>query len=154
VDRLEGQRLRWFGWEYQVNRNGEPLAALDLAALRARGSFELGGELFSFRPDGRLGGAFVLEHGGRVLARAERERLLPVQYRVNLGDRLLSLRPRVPTRRYRLLHGDRQVGEIRPRGFLSRSFTAEFSEALSPASEVFVLALVLLRWRQRARSSS
>jgi len=153
MDRLEGQRLRWFAWDYQVTRAGEQLTVLDLAALRSRGAFELGGERYGFRRAGGLLGAYVLVHGGRVIARAERERLLPPLYRVYAGDRLLHLAPRLPTRSYRLLHGSRPVGEVRPTSVFSRSFVAEFQEELPLPAEVFVLAVVLLRWRARVRSS-
>jgi hypothetical protein len=154
MHRLEGERLRWFSWDYRISRGGEPLTLLDLEVIRSRGAFELAGERYGFRRTGRFVGAYVLVHRGRVIARAERERLLPPVYRVYAGDRVLQLRQRLPGRRFQVLHGTRAVGQVRPRSLFSRSFVAEFGEELPLPVEVFILAVVLIRWRHRARASS
>lgn len=93
-----------------------------------------------------------MEHDERVIARAERTRFMPIEYRVVAADRQLHLKPRLPGRTYLVVHGDRTIAEVRRRGLLSRAFTAEFEEPLAPEAEIFILALVLIRWRARARA--
>lgn len=150
MERLEGEPLQWLSRDYVVRRDGQELTVIDMK-FRRRGEFVLDGERYCFRREGPLARSYVLEHADRVVARAVRTRLIPTQYRITAADRQLVLEPRLPGRSYRLLHGDRRIGEVRRRRLLfSRAFVAEFSETLAPETEVFILALVLLRWRARA----
>jgi len=152
VELLEGEPLHWFSRDYRVRRGSEELTLIDMM-FWVRGEFALGGEQYRFRREGLLAPSYVLEHGERVIARAERTRIMPTQYRVTVEDRQLYLKPRLPGRTYLLVHGDRTIGEIRRRRLLfSRAFTAEFREPLALEAEVFIVALVLLRWRARARA--
>lgn len=154
MERLEGKRVRWLAWDYQVMRGSELVTSIDVAAVRSRSEFELAGERYALRPEGTLSGSYVLELAGRTVARAERERILPVQYRITAGDRQLYLKPRLPTMTYLVQHGDRTIGQVKRRGLFFRAFAAEFQEPLPLATEIFVIALVLLRWRRRMRASS
>jgi len=153
VERLEGERLRWLGQDYRVRRGTDEITLIDLAALRSRGEFLLEDERYGFRPAGVMSGDYQLELSGRVVARAERTRLLPVEYRITAGDRQLYLKRRLPTRTYRIYHGDRVIGEVKRRSLFSRAFVAEFRETLPLATEIFVVTLVLLRWRKQSRAA-
>jgi len=151
---LEGEPLAWPSHDYRVRRGSEEIALIDLAALRSRGEFLLDGESYEFRPAGVMSGDYQLEQAGRVIARAERTRLLPAEYRITAGDRQLYLKRRLPTRTYRLYHGDRVVGEVRRRRiFFSRAFLADFQEILPLPAEIFIVAIVLLRWRKQSRAA-
>lgn len=81
MDRLEGKRVRWLAWDYQVMRGAEELTLIDMAAVRSRSEFVLEGVRYALRPAGALSGTYLLEHGGRAIARAERVRSFPAQYR-------------------------------------------------------------------------
>lgn len=151
---LEATPIRLFSADYQVTRDGQPVTLIDMATLRSRGQFELDGVPYTFRATGLMGGSYVLESQGRTVARATRERLIPLLYRVNAGDRMLGLALHAPGRRFTVRHGDRVIGEVRPRRLLSRSARARFEEPLSLPVQVFLLSLVLLYWRRRARASS
>lgn len=150
MERLEGEPLQWLSRDYVVRRGGEELTVIDMK-FRQRGEFLLDGKPYRFRREGPLARSYVLEQAERVVVRAERTRLIPVQYTITTADRQLYLNPRLPGRTYLLKHGDRIIGEVRRRSLLfSRAFIADFSEPLAPETEVFILALVLLRWRARA----
>lgn len=151
---LEARRLRLFSSDYQVTLDGQPVALVDMTTFRSRGQFELDGVTYTFQAGGLMGGSYVLESQGRTLARATRERLIPLLYRVNAGDRMLNLGLHAPGRRFTVRHGDRVIGEVRPRRLFSRSALARFDEPLSLPVQVFLLSLVLLYWRRRARASS
>lgn len=153
MHQLHARRTRLFSSDYWIQEGTRNLTLLDLARLRSRGEFLLDGASYEFRAEGLLGGSYVLERDGRVVARATRAQLFPLVYRVHAGDRILELHSHPPGRKFSLRHGDRVTGAIRPAGPFSRSGVAEFQEALAPAVEVFLIALVLLKWRRRARGS-
>lgn len=151
---IRARRTGFFSADYHLDRDGVDLGVLDFAPLRSRARFTVENVDHVIEMEGLWSGRFALIAAGRVVARAERERLLPLWYRVRAGDRQLVLRERLPGRRFVIMHGDRQVGDIRPVRLLTRSAVARYEAPLQPATEVFLLTLVLLRWRQRMRSSS
>ena len=151
MERLEGEPLHWFSHDYRVRRNGEELTLIDLA-FRSRGEFVLQGERYDFRREHLLARSYILEQDGRVVARAERTSLIPSRYRITVTDRQLTLKPRMPGQTWLVQHGDRTIGEVRRRQLFSRAFIAEFREPLTLVAEVFVLAVVVVRWRARARA--
>ncbi|HSJ15188.1 MAG TPA: hypothetical protein VK939_12280 [Longimicrobiales bacterium] len=150
---IRARRTGFFSADYRLSRDEADLGVLDLAPVRSRARFTIDGVAHSIEPEGLLSGRFALIADGRAIAHAERERLLPLWYRVRAGDRQLMLRESLPGRRFAILHGDRQVGEIRPVRLLTRNAVATYDAPLAPATEIFLLTLVLLRWRQRMRSS-
>jgi hypothetical protein len=60
VERLEGKRVRWLGWDYRVWRGTEELTVIDVGALRSRGEFVLAGERYALRRAGIVTQVFVL----------------------------------------------------------------------------------------------
>ena len=151
MERLEGEPLRWLSHDYRVRRNGVELTLIDLT-FRSRGEFVLEGERYEFRREHLLARSYILEQDGRVVARAERTGIIPSRYRVTVSDRQLTLRPRLPGHTWLVQHGDRTIGEVRRRRLFSRAFIAEFREPFPLVAEVFVLAVVVVRWRARARA--
>lgn len=151
---LEARPLHLFSTDYAVRSGDDAITVVDLAAIGSRGSFTLDGAEYRIRTHGLAYAAFSLERAGREVARAERESLLPLRYRVRLHDRALTLRSHPPTRRFTILHGDRKIGSIRPRRLVSRTALFDGGEELPVPIRVFVLVVVLLKWRRRARSSS
>lgn len=157
---LEARPRHLFSTTYVITTGDDdaaPTAAdpivLDLSAFRSRGRFRLDGAEYRVAAIGATLGAWVLERDGRELARADRDRLIPLRYQIRLPDRRLTLRTHPPTRRLTLRHGDRRVGAIRPRHLASRVALLEGAGELAPPVRVFVLTLALLKWRRRARSS-
>lgn len=150
---LEARPRHLFSQTYDVLTSDRRVAAIDLAAIRSRGRFELDGVEYRIRPEGWTAGVFVLEREGRDVARVERTGWLPARYRVRLEDRSLELRAHGLTRRFTLWHGGRRLGDIRPRHLLSRTALFEDAGEVPVAIRVFLLAVIVLRWRRRSRSS-
>lgn len=150
---IQAERTGFFSSDYRLTRDGADLGILDLAPVRSRARFEIAGVMHEIVADGLLRGRFLLKAEARVVAQAQREHLLPIWYRVRAGDRQLLLTERLPGRRFRILHGDRRVGEIRPVHVLARNAIATFEAGLPVTTEVFLLGLALLRWRRRARAA-
>lgn len=158
---LKARPRHLFSTTYLITKGDDaPTAAppaapivLDLSTFRSRGRFTLDGAEYRVAAVGATLGTWVLERDGRELARADRDRLLPLRYQIRLPDRALTLRTHPPTRRLTLSHGDRRVGGIRPRHPASRVALLEGADELAPPVRVFVLTLALLKWRRRARSS-
>lgn len=152
--RMLAAPLHRFSGDYLVTADETTLATLELARLRSRVRFQVEGEEHAVRSAGLLHRVYVLEVAGRELGRAERESLLPPTYRIRAGNRTLLLRARLPGRAFTVLHGQRVLGGIRPLYPFSRQAVLEGMEVLPLATRLFLLAIVLVHWRGRARAAA
>ncbi len=151
---IQAIRRTLFSSDYDVFADNAPVTVLDLARVRSRAFFELGPERYTVRPEGLTHGSYILEIAARTIARAERASLLPPAYRVRTENRMLELRSRLPGRTFVVRHGDREIGAVRPAHLFSRTALVEGLEELPMATRLFLLTIVLLRWRRRARAAA
>ena len=151
---FEARPHHLFSARYDLSSGDRPVCTLELEWFRSRGRFSLDGREYRVLARGWTSGAFTLETEDRELASAERSSFLPLGYRVRVEDRWLELRAPGLSRRFTVLHGDRPVGSIRPRQLFSRVAVVEGADAVPLPVRVFLLAVVLLRWRRRARASA
>ncbi len=153
---MRAEREGLFASVYEISLDGRVLTRLELTRIRSGAAFELDGEWYEVHREGVLRPVYVLERQGREareVARAEQSSRLPAGFQVRADNRGLALRARFPGRRFVVQHGDRRIGEIRPARLLSRSAVLEGMDELAPSTRVFLLTIVVLRWRQQARSS-
>lgn len=141
----------WFTRDRNIETNGRTVL------LRRRwlgnGEFTLDGEDYRIVA-GRLRRSARLERGGFTIATAEAKWVLR-GWDVVAANRRLELRRRFGRRTMSLVHGDIEIGMMKPDGVLSRSATADFPGELPVEVRIFLIHLVLLLWaRRRAAASS
>lgn len=152
---LEIVPYAWYSWRFRVFLPDEEITQIEPSWFGERGRFELDSVAYMARRDSVIRGSFVLEKDGHVLARAERTGLLLRSFWVMAGDRRLSLKPVGPlARRFVLLHGDRIVGSVRPKGFFTRAITSDLPEEILLPVRVLIVFLVLVQRRRRARAAA
>jgi hypothetical protein len=61
---------RWYSWDYTVTSGDRTLAVLDLASCRERAEVVIGDVTHRVFRERAMGGDFIIEAGGRELARA------------------------------------------------------------------------------------
>ena len=152
---LRARPVRWGSWDFRVLDGDTEIARLDLATIRTRGEYELAGVRYEVAREGLLAGRYVLRAGERVIARTERESLVPMVLRVVAEDRQLTLESRLGFRSvFVVKHGDREIGGARRTSLFKRGFRIDAERGLPVHLTLFLLVIVLLTWRRRARASS
>ena len=152
---LRALPVGWRSWEFRVLDGEMEIARLDLARFRTRGEYELAGVRYEVAREGLLASRYVLNAGGRVIARTERESLVPAVLRVVAQDRQLTLHSRLGLRSaFVIRHGDREIGSARRTSLFRRGFRIDVERGLPLQLTLFLLVIVLLTWRRRARAAS
>jgi hypothetical protein len=137
----------------------EPLllvVALEVAWMRERGRLTfIGGNEYDFYRQGWLGGLFLLEDDGTVLAQADKPNAFTRRFEVTFGFQTLRLAAQSPfTRAFDVYDGDSRIGSIYPDHFFTRKTTIDLPVNIPPPVKVFLFWLVALMWRRAAHNSS
>lgn len=62
----------WFSWDFTVIEDSTPVAEIAVSWWREKGELTVRGSAYRVYREGPMWGAFVLESGGAILARAEK----------------------------------------------------------------------------------
>jgi len=152
---LELEPTRWYSWAFTVADGGEPLGTLDISAWRERGDVTLAGQTFTIARKGFVSSDFRLESGGTVVATATKPSVFRREFAVTFSGRTLRLRPRTAWGRALVLQeGEREVGDVRPRGMWTRRATATLPDTLPQPVRLFVLWLAVLLWKRDDEAAS
>jgi hypothetical protein len=144
---------RWFSWDFTVSRGSQPVAAIDMSCWRERGELTVEGRRFRVSREGLLSGAFRLESGDEVVARATKPSILRRSFVVRHGSKTYTLRPRSAWRRsFVLLDGDREVGTIAPTSAWTRRASADLPADVPAPVQMFLIWLAVLLWKRESES--
>ena len=101
-----------------------------------------------------MSGDFIIEPGGRELARATKPSAFRDTIVVHYGRRDFTLRkPSVWRRAFALMDGERQIGSISPESTWTRRATAEPARLTCRCHTAFVIWLVIVLWKRDAQSA-
>ena len=114
---LQLEPTRLFSWAFTVADDGKPLGTLDISAWRERGDVTAAGQTFTILRKGFVSSDFRLESRGTIVATATKPSVFRREFAIAFSGRTLRLRPRSAWgRALALLEGEREVGDVRPRG--------------------------------------
>jgi hypothetical protein len=139
----------WFSWDFAIRDANRQVAEVKLSSWRERGAIRVDGVEHTVSREGILRGAFVLERGGSVLARAEKPSVFRKMFQIEHRGKRYTLEARSMWRRERVLYdGDREIGAIVPAGLLTRRARVDLPEDLSLVMRLFVVWLTMLLWKR------
>jgi hypothetical protein len=146
---------RWYSWDFAVINGDRTIAELDLSSWRERAEILIGGVTHQVYRERAMGGDFIIDAGGRELARATKpsafRHTMIVHYR---GKDYTLRKPSVWGRAFALMDGDRQIGSVAPTSTWTRRATAELPPDWPVPITAFVIWLVILLWRRDAASAA
>jgi hypothetical protein len=146
---------RWYSWDYTVMRGDRTVAVLDLASWRERAEIVIGDVTHRVFRERAMGGDFIIEAGGRELARATKPSAFRDRIIVHYGDRDYTLhKPSMWGRAFALMDGDRQIGSIAPESVWTRRATTDLPADWPLPIQAFVIWLVILLWKRDAQSAA
>jgi hypothetical protein len=149
---LELRPTEKFSWTFDITQDGAPIGVLALTRFRSKGTITLGNDSYAIARESVFG-PFVLTHSDRMIARAERESLVPARYHIVADDRQLILKSRW-FRKAELLHGDVVIATMKRPNILFRVVQVETKQPLSTPVLILATAIMILLWRRRSRSNN
>ena len=113
---------RLFSWNFQFRENGKVVGEMERSLWRETAELDLDDGRYSFYRDQVIGGDYVLEHKGQILARATRPSWWRSDLDVELFKRSVKLRrPSILLRRFAVFENGRRVGTINPAWLTGRA---------------------------------
>jgi hypothetical protein len=147
---LQIEPLRWFSWDFSVDRDGRQIAELDISWWRERGELVIDGATYAVVREGLLSSDFrMMAPDGSVVATASKPGLFRRRFDVVFGGHTVTLQARSPWgRTMDVLLDGRGVGAITPAGIWTRRASADLPDTLPRPVQVFVLWLAVLLWKR------
>jgi hypothetical protein len=147
---LRIEPLRWFSWDFSVDRDGRRVAELDISWWRERGELAVDGTSYAVAREGLLSGDFrMTAPDGRLVATASKPSAFRRRFDIVHGGRTWTLQARSAWRRTMDLSVEgRSAGAITPTSIWSRRATANLPAALPLPVQVFVVWLTVLLWKR------
>ena len=153
---LHIEPLRWFSWDFTVDRDGRQVAELDISWWRERGELLVDGAAYTVVREGLISSDFrMTAPDGRVVATASKPSLFRRRFDVVFGGHTVTLQARSAWgRTMDVLLDGRSAGSITPAGVWTRRASADLPDTLPRPVQVFVLWLAVLLWKRDQDSAA
>src|SRR5262249_14618467 len=145
----------WFSWDFTVTDGASPIAEIDVSWWREKGVLTVRGSTYDVYREGLMGGAFLLESSGSILARARKPSAFRRSFEFEFGGKFYILRAESAFRRkFVLIDVDKEVVWLSPDGIFTRRATADLPEGLPLPVKVFIIWLVVIMWKRESDGSA
>jgi len=140
---------------FQFQQENQLLGELDSSIWREKASVELKDGTYLLYREGRFSGDFLIEHNGKVVARATKPSALYNTFEIKVAGRSLVLRKlSIWNRRFGLFDGDKQIGSIYPLSLFSRRAIVDLPADWPLPIRVFVFWLVFIIWKRQRQAAA
>ncbi|HXL86268.1 MAG TPA: hypothetical protein VN927_03620 [Gemmatimonadaceae bacterium] len=140
---------RLFSWNFQFVDDGTVVGEMVRSLWRETAELELADGSYGFYRDQVIGGDYVLERNGQILARATKLSWWRSNLDVELLKRSVKLRrPSIFMRRFAVFEGGTRVGFINPLR-LTGSARIELPSDWTLLDRIFLFWLCSLMWRRQ-----
>jgi hypothetical protein len=146
----------WFSWDFTISEasSSQALAEITVSWWREKGVLTVQGTSYRVYREGLGRGAFILESGASVLARAEKPSALRRSFIIEQSGTQYTLCAKSVFRRELLLLNDStQVGSISPEGVFTRRASVALPEELPLVVQVFIVWLAVILWKRESDSA-
>ena len=152
---LEAIPKNFFSTGFRLQQQNQLLGELDSSIWREKARVELKDGTYLLSREGYFTGDFLIEHNGRLVARATKPSALYNTFEITVAGRLLVLRRlSIWNRRFGLFDGDKQVGSIYPLNLWSRRANIDLPDKWPLPIRVFLFWLVFVIWKRQQQAAA
>jgi hypothetical protein len=152
---IEAIPTDFFSTNFRLEQENKLVGELDPSMWRCKATLELEEGTYNLYREKFLGGDYLLERNGNVVARATKISVLRDKYAVQFGNRTIELKKlRWTSRKFGLFEDERQIGTIYPRGVFTKRANIDVPGEWPMASRVFIFWLVFLAWKRESQAAS
>lgn len=145
----------WFSWDFTIFDEMTPVAKIDLAWAREAGELNIGDTTYKMYREGLFNGAFILQTGEGVLARAEKPSALRRAFKVEYNNRHYVLEAASAFgRKFVLREGKRIVGSVYPERWFTRKAIIDLPPSLAFPVKIFLTWLTIILWKRAASAAA
>ena len=151
---LEAIPTNFFSTNFRLQQETKLVGELDPSVWRCKATLELEEGTYTLSRERFLGGDYLLERNGDIVARAVKLSMLRDKYAIQVGNRTIELRKAGwASRKFVLFDAEKQIGTISPQGMLTKRTDIDLPAEWPLASRVFMFWLVLLVWKQQSQAA-
>ena len=144
-----------FSTNIRLQQQNQLLGEIDTSIWREKALLELEDGTYQLYREGQFSGDFVLEHNGKLVARASKPSVLQNRFEVELPNRRLVLRKlSLLNRRFGLFDGETQIGSIYPLGVFTRRSNIDLPGDWPLPIRVFLFWLAFLIWKRQNQAAA
>jgi hypothetical protein len=145
-----------FSNRFRLEQENKLLGEFDPSIWRDKAQLELEDGTYQLYREGAISGDFVLEHNGKIAARATKPSAFRGIFEVELANRVLTLRkPSIWSRSFVLLDGEKEIGRIRQLGVVRRRTHIDLPAEWPLSTRIFLFWLAFIIWkREHAAAAS
>ena len=145
----------WFSSGYKVLENSTTIAIVDLSLTREAGMLNIQGTNYRVYREGLMSGAFILESGDSILARAVKPSALYRSFEVeHEGGQYTLEAESAGFRKFVLYENGARIGSVFPVHAWSRRSVIDFPEAISLPGRIFMFWLVMILWKRASDAAA
>ena len=140
---------------FRLEQDNELVGELDPSIWRCKATLELEEGTYNLYREKLLGGEYLLEHNGTIVARAVKTNVFRDKFAVQIENRVLEFKKlRWASRRFGVFDGDQQIGSIYPRGIFTKRSNIDLPQEWPLANRVFMFWLAFLMWKRDSQAAS
>jgi hypothetical protein len=152
---LEAIPTNIFSTTFRLQQQNQLVGEVATSVWGEKGRLELEDGTYEAYREGWFSGDFLLEHGGKLVARASKPSALHNRFEVEFLGRRLTLRKLSAwNRRFGLFDGDTQVGSIYPLSVFSRRSNIDLPVDWPLPIRVFLFWLVFIIWKRQSQAAA
>jgi hypothetical protein len=151
---LEAKPVSLFSRDFDISTDGQKIALLDISFLREAGEVTIAGRPYKLYREGLWSGAFVLEGGERIIARAVKPSVFLSRFELEIDGHRYSLRrTSLFAKAFSVFQDEAVVGSVRRAGLFTRRAIIDLPSEWPIPVQVFAFWLVSIIWRRHRRHS-
>ena len=152
---LEAIPTNIFSTNFRLQQQSELLGEVAASIWREKATLELQDGTYQLYREGTFSGDFVLEHNGKLIARAAKPSALQNRFEVEVAGRLLELRKlTIWNRRFGLFDGEKQIGTIYPTNIFTRRSNIDLPDEWPLATRAFLFWLAFIMWKRQSQAAA
>jgi hypothetical protein len=145
----------WFSSGYEVLENNAVVAVIDPSWTREAAELNIQGATYRAYREGLMSGAFLLESGSALLARAVKPSAFFRSFEVEHAGKQYTLEAESAAyRKFVLTEAGTEVGSIYPETWVTRKAIVDLPETISLPGRVFMFWLVMILWRRASEAAA